>query len=56
MCGRGRKAVKEGCSVDMEIRRQDYNQARCEAKRAIFKAKNVGRSKRSRRNVWCNQS
>ena len=25
--------------MDLEIRRQDYNQARCEAKRAIFKAK-----------------
>ena len=40
LCGRGRKAGKERSSVDMETRRQDYNQARCEAKRAIFKAKN----------------
>ena len=30
-CGSERKAGKERCSVDMEIRRQDYNQARCEA-------------------------
>ena len=40
LCGRGRKAGNEGCRVDMEARRQDYNQARGEAKRAIFKAKN----------------
>ena len=45
MCGRGRKAGSEGCSVDMEARRQDYNQARGEAKRAIFKAKNDERKR-----------
>ena len=39
LCGRSRKAGMEGCSVDMETRRQDFNQARGEAKRAIFKAK-----------------
>ena len=38
--GRGRKAGKEGCRVDREIRRQDYYQARCEAKEAIFKEQN----------------
>ena len=40
-----KKAGNEGCSVDMETRRQDYNQARCEAKRAIFKAKNDERKR-----------
>ena len=45
MYGRGRKAGSEGCSVDMEARRQDYNQARGEAKRAIFKANNVERKR-----------
>ena len=30
MCGHGRKAGSEGCSVDMEARRQDYNQAKGE--------------------------
>ena len=35
MCGRGRKAGNEGCSVDMETRRQDYNQARGEAIREL---------------------
>ena len=45
MCGRGGKAGKERCRVDMEIRRQDYNQARCEAKRTIFKAKNDERKR-----------
>ena len=44
-CGHGRKAGNEGCIVDMEARRQDYNQARSEAKRAIFKAKNDERKK-----------
>ena len=33
LCGRERKAGNEGCSMDMETRRQDYNQARGEAKR-----------------------
>ena len=36
LCGCGRKAGNEGCSVDMETRRQ----ARGEAKRAIFMVKN----------------
>ena len=45
LCGRGRKAGNEGCSVDMETRRQDYNQARGVAKRAIFKAKNDERKR-----------
>ena len=45
MCGCGRKAGKEECSVDMEIRKQDYNQARCEAKKAIFMAKNNERER-----------
>ena len=45
LCGRGRKAGSEGCSVDMEARRQDYNQVRGEAKRAIFKAKNDERKR-----------
>ena len=45
MCGRERKPGKEGCSVYKEIRRQDYNQTRCEAKRAIFKAKNDERKR-----------
>ena len=31
--------------MDMETRRQDYNQARGEAKRAIFKAKNDERKR-----------
>ena len=36
LCGRGRKAGSEGCSVDMEARRQDYNQARGEKLRELF--------------------
>ena len=36
--------------MDMKIRRWDYNQARCEAKRAIFKA-NVMRGRGSAR-TW----
>ena len=41
LCGlwTGRTAGNEGCSVDMETRRQDYNQAKGDAKRAIFKTK-----------------
>ena len=45
LCGRGKKAGIEACSMDMETRRQDYNQARGEAKRAIFKAKNDERKR-----------
>ena len=45
MCEWGRKAGSEGCSVDMEARRQDHNQARGEAKRAILKAKNDERKR-----------
>ena len=45
LCGRGRKSENEGCSEDMEPRRQDYNQAKGDAKRAIFKAKNDERKK-----------
>ena len=45
MCGHGRKAGSTGCSVDMGARRQDYNQAKGEAKRAIFKAKNDERKR-----------
>ena len=45
MCGHGRKAGNEGCSMDMETRRQDYNLAKGAAKRAIFKAKNDERKK-----------
>ena len=45
LCGHGRTAGNEGCSEDMETRRQDYNQAKGDAKRAIFKAKNDERKK-----------
>ena len=45
LCGRGRKAGNEGCSVDMETRRQDYNKAKDEAKKAIFKAKSEERKR-----------
>ena len=38
--GVGERLEMRVCSVDMEARRQDYNQARSEAKRAFFKAKN----------------
>ena len=38
-CGHGRKAGNEGFSENMETRRRDYNQARGDGKRAIFKAK-----------------
>ena len=34
-----RKVGNEGCSEDLETRRQDYNLAKIAAKRAIFKAK-----------------
>ena len=45
MCRHGRKAGNEGCSKDMETRRQDYNQAKVAAKGAIFKAKSDERKK-----------
>ena len=45
LCGHGRKAGNEGCSVDMETRRQDYKQARGGAKRAIFKAQHDERKR-----------
>ena len=45
LCRRGRKSENEGCSKDMEPRRQDYNQAKGDAKRAIFEAKNDERKK-----------
>ena len=35
----------EGCSEDMEPRRQDYSQAKGHAKKPIFKAKNDERKK-----------
>ena len=45
MCERWRKSGNEGCSEDMEPMRQDYNQAKGDAKKAIFKAKNDERKK-----------
>ena len=45
LCGRGRKSGNEGCSEDMEPKRQDYNQAKGDAKRTIFKAKNDEKEK-----------
>ena len=45
LCRRGRKAGNEGCSEDLETRRQDYNLAKIAAKRAIFKAKSDERKK-----------
>ena len=45
MCRRGRKVGNEGCSEDLETRRQDYNLAKITAKRAIFKAKSDERKK-----------
>ena len=41
LCEHGRKAGNKGCNKDMETRRQDYNQAKGAAKRAINKANNV---------------
>ena len=45
LCGRGRKSGNKRCNKDVETRRQDYNQAKGDAKRAIFKAKNDERKK-----------
>ena len=45
LCRRGRKVGNEGCSEDLETRRQDYNLAKIAAKRAIFKAKSDERKK-----------
>ena len=43
--GCGRKAGNEGCSNDLETRRQDYNLAKIATKRAIFQAKSDERKK-----------
>ena len=45
LCRRGRKVGNEGCSEDLETRRQDYNLAKIAAKRAIIKAKSDERKK-----------
>ena len=46
LCRCGRKVGNEGCSEDLETRRQDYNLAKIAAKkRAIFKAKSDEREK-----------
>ena len=45
MCRCGRKVGNEGCSEDLETRRQDYNLAKIAAKRGIFKAKSDERKK-----------
>ena len=50
MCGHGRKAGKEGYSVDMEIRRQDYNQARCEELRELSSRQKMMRGRGFARN------
>ena len=51
LCRRGRKVGNEGCSEDLETRRQDYNLAKIAAKRAIFKAKSDMRG-RSFVRIW----